>query len=158
MVKSVGNRDENFTYSPAWILDRILSSTPNVKRVAVEEGVKSGRFGVADNEEHSVPVAVISCNRVGLASADVDWSVVGTTGGGSEEAIVWGTGISAVDSFSSMTRLHVVSIIGVIELMHALTKSSTAWFVDVEGWMSVEGDCTFLLLLGLVAISMYNNK
>lgn len=154
MVKSVGNRDENLTYSPAWILVRILSSTPSVKRVAVGEGLNSDRFGISDNEEHSVPEAVISCSRVGVASADVDWSVVGTTGVGFEETLVWGAVIPTVYIFSSITRLQVVSMIGVIELMQALTRSSTAWFVDVEGWVVIEGDCTFLLL-GLVAISMY---
>lgn len=158
MVKFVGNRDENFMYFLVWILDWILLLIFNVKRVVVEDGVKLGRFGVVDNEEYSVFVVVIFCNRVGFVFVDVDWFVVGIIGGGFEEVIVWGIGIFVVDSFFLMICLYVVLIIGVIEFMYVFIKFFMVWFVDVEGWMFVEGDCIFFFFLGLVVIFMYNNK
>lgn len=68
------------------------------------------------------------------SSPDADWTVVGTTGGWVWRYIVRGIGIFTWDISASMTRLHVVSISGVIELVHALIRSSTALFV--ESWVA----------------------
>ena len=61
MDGSVGRREENFTYSPAWILARILSSTPKVSR-AEEDGRGTGSLGLGTSRmaEEIVPESVIS--------------------------------------------------------------------------------------------------
>ena len=57
----MGRREENFTYSPAWILARILSSTPKVSR-AEEDGRGTGLLGLVTSRtaKEIVPESVIS--------------------------------------------------------------------------------------------------